>query len=205
MEKILICPQTIYKFNSGKVLLEHTINEVSRLDWQENLNNYRSVNVSLHKAGKFAKLHEWFEECLSSVKEEVQFACEKLTVTQSWANLTKTGQWHHKHIHQNSIVSGIYYLNDSNSYTLFGLDNIWNYEKSTGGMIKLNYDDYETLSIIHKHKPVKGDLILFPSTLFHAVEQNTSHEERYSISFNSFANGKLGNDQFLSVLNLEIT
>jgi uncharacterized protein (TIGR02466 family) len=32
-------------------------------------------------------------------------------ITQSWLNYTETNQYHHKHAHPNSIVSGVFYIN----------------------------------------------------------------------------------------------
>jgi hypothetical protein len=33
-------------------------------------------------------------------------------ITQSWLNYTETNQYHHKHEHPNSLVSGVFYVND---------------------------------------------------------------------------------------------
>ncbi len=32
-------------------------------------------------------------------------------ITQSWLNYTETNQYHHKHQHPNSLVSGVFYIN----------------------------------------------------------------------------------------------
>jgi hypothetical protein len=32
-------------------------------------------------------------------------------ITQSWLNYTKRNQYHHKHQHPNSLVSGVFYIN----------------------------------------------------------------------------------------------
>lgn len=204
MEKIQICPQIIYKFQSNEKLCEDTLNDIRGVEWTPSATNLQSSrSKSLHKEEKFATIHEWFEDCLNLIKDEIQFECERLKITQSWGNLSMKGHWHHKHMHNNSMVSGVYYLTDTNACIYFGVDNIWNYDKYTGGIIKLNYSDIDTTSIIYKHKPSKGELLLFPSTLFHAVETNNG-EDRYSISFNSFADGKIGNDEFLSTINFVI-
>ena len=33
-------------------------------------------------------------------------------ITQSWLNYTKRNQYHHKHQHPNSLVSGVFYINE---------------------------------------------------------------------------------------------
>ena len=37
-------------------------------------------------------------------------------------------------------------------------------------------------------------LVLFPSHLVHSTEKNNSDEDRYSLAFNYFVEGDLGND-----------
>ena len=63
-------------------------------------------------------------------------------ITQSWLNYTKEGQYHHKHAHPNSIISGVLYINADKDndkifffkekYELFRPEikeyNIWNSE-----------------------------------------------------------------------------
>ena len=47
--------------------------------------------------------------------------------------------------------------------------------------------------------PVKsGNLILFPSNLFHGVRMNQSNKDRYSISFNTWTLDDLGKAEDLT-------
>ena len=49
-----------------------------------------------------------------------------------------------------------------------------------------------------------GKLVLFPSTLLHAVAKNKSDVERISLSFNTFIKGQLGGAQnSLQALNIK--
>ena len=43
----------------------------------------------------------------------------KLYVTQSWLNYTEENQFHHKHSHPNSIISGVLYFNSNNDNIKF--------------------------------------------------------------------------------------
>ena len=45
------------------------------------------------------------------IKENVS-----LDVTQSWANFTQKGQYHHKHNHSNSVLSGVFYVKADETY-----------------------------------------------------------------------------------------
>ena len=50
--------------------------------------------------------------------------------------------------------------------------------------------------------PQRNDLILFSSGLQHFVEPNKTAEPRYSIAFNTFIKGKLGDYRDVSELTL---
>jgi len=214
MEKLSVCPQTLYKFNSSNELLLETYAIVEKLKWE---NNSRSINTMGRLPGPigkkqniitrnpdFANLHAWFNSCLNQVRLELNYVCEKISVSSSWVNRTATGEWFHRHMHNNSILSGVYYLTEGNARTVFGVDNIWNYDKFTKGLIKLSYENEDTMSILHKHRGTPGELIIFPSVLQHAVEIHRDSGIRYSISFNSFLNGSVGYDEYLSGVKINL-
>ena len=55
-------------------------------------------------------------------------------------------------------------------------------------------------SIDHWNFPVKhGQLVLFPSFLYHKVEKNSGEETRVSLSFNTFINGDINNHNTLKI------
>ena len=205
MEKLKILPQTVYKFKCDKKLLK-TINTLMESEqWEESKFNFRTVDERLEKKSSYNELIKWFDECLNQVKIELEFQCDKLKITQCWGNKNPFGHWHHPHIHSNSIVSGVFYVNSSNSNTWFSLKNIWdcldvvNYKP-----FKLIYNESSSM-IIHKNPTIAGELIIFPSTLYHSVDEHkTGDEYRHSISFNAFPTGKIGSFSALSGLEIEI-
>ena len=109
-------------------------------------------------------------------------------ITQSWINYTATNQFHHRHSHSNSYISGVFYINA-------------NKEVDTISFYKANYpaiDLYKTkYNIFNSNSwwyPVKtGDIILFPSSLEHAVDKKKGTNIRISLSFNVFLKGTIGN------------
>jgi uncharacterized protein (TIGR02466 family) len=118
-------------------------------------------------------------------------------VTQSWFNYTKPGQFHHRHNHPNSILSGVFYFNADP-------------EKDK---IQFSNDIYRTISIPAKEWTIRnsktwwvpvatGDLIIFPSYLEHMVEQTVSDETRISLAFNTFAKGYFGDEVSNTALHL---
>jgi uncharacterized protein (TIGR02466 family) len=115
----------------------------------------------------------------------------------SWINRHHTGDFGQLHNHQNSLLSGCFYLGvtektggirfyKSNSWTnLFPLAVNVEYEK-------LNHFNalYTTIN------PKQGTIVLFPSHLEHTVEKNNDELFRYSMAFNFYVRGKFGKEEF---------
>jgi len=120
-----------------------------------------------------------------------------LRFTQSWANYTEPGQYHHKHEHPNSFLSGVLYINADPTK-----DKIYFY-KNGYQQIKLpteNFNLYNSDS--WWFEVATCDLLLFPSSLTHMVETTKSDQTRISISFNTFPKGYVGGDLDLTGLHL---
>ena len=69
--------------------------------------------------------------------------------------------------------------------------------------LKLNLDEQKISYYNMMNMPVqmeKHDLFLFPSDVSHQIEKNQSTEPRYSIAFNSFVKGKLGDYDYANLL-----
>lgn len=118
-----------------------------------------------------------------------------LKFTQSWCNYTEKGQFHHKHAHPNSFISGVFYpqANKQKDKIVFYRDG---YQQ-----IKIKTDDWNTWNSESWWFNVgSGDLILFPSGLTHMVETVESDELRISLSFNTFPEGYLGDSDELTAL-----
>jgi uncharacterized protein (TIGR02466 family) len=113
-------------------------------------------------------------------------------ITSSWFVKFSKNSWAQKHIHSNSIFSGVIYLNnDLGGEICFHKDN--RYHNISYPTIELEYDSWNAInSDFWKFKPKKGDIFLFPSNVTHSVEKNLSDNERISLAFNVFARGKFG-------------
>jgi hypothetical protein len=120
-----------------------------------------------------------------------------LYITQSWSNYTEPGQWHHKHAHPNSFISGVFYPQADRL-----VDKIYFY-KSGYERIKLQPDTWNHWnSESWWYEVGAGDLILFPSHLEHMVQTKVGDETRVSIAFNTFLKGHIGVDESLTGLQL---
>lgn len=120
-----------------------------------------------------------------------------LRITQSWFNYSKPGQFHHKHAHPNSYLSGVFYVQaDKESDKIF-------FYKDGYQQIKLLVDNFNVFNSDSWWLPVEtGDLVIFPSSLTHMVEPVTSDQTRISLAFNTFPVGSVGSDDDLTELKL---
>ena len=105
-----------------------------------------------------------------------------------WANINPPGGMNNPHVHPNALFSGVYYVKS----------------QPQAGRLKI-YDPrpgIQTMMPIRKegqmHKdlwrdvnldPVEGRIIMFPSWLWHSVEENKSNDVRISVSFNFIQEG----------------
>jgi uncharacterized protein (TIGR02466 family) len=118
-------------------------------------------------------------------------------ITQSWLNYTSKGQFHHKHNHPNSILSGVFYFSADASRDKIILYNE-KYKQITIPTKQFNLYNSETWWFAVK----TGSLVIFPSHLTHMVEQIVSDDTRVSLAFNVFANGYFGDEDSLTALHI---
>ena len=187
-----ICSQLIYEFRIPDTLLDTTLKNVKKLDFEVNHDNLSSKNKYIFKNHEFLELKNFCLEKISSIYQKY-YVSGKIQITQSWANKSDRGQWHHPHYHPNSLISMVLYLTDSDAYTWFSVKNIWYETCSSLNILLLEKPSELKTHIIHKEKTTAGKLMIFPSVLYHSVGENNSVDTRYSISCNSFIEGDLGN------------
>jgi len=122
----------------------------------------------------------------------------QLYITQSWLNFTETNQFHHQHNHQNSVISGVLYLNcDKKNDKIFFL-NPKTYEQIKPKINNFNIWNSETWWF-----PLETtQLIMFPSSITHQVDTKKGNNTRVSLAFNTFYKGTLGSNASLTELKL---
>jgi uncharacterized protein (TIGR02466 family) len=191
-----IFPTPIY---SSTVTIPETIkNFADKLEYMDNLYNKRSV---------ISNILDYVE--MESIKSQVimhlnnyckNIICNEnisLRLTQSWFNITKTNESHHKHSHKNSIISGVLYLEpESPSSIIFFKETPSIFQLAKNTQHEYNAEQF---SVSTK----RGMLLLFPSDLQHSVQVNTANEERLSIAFNTFYSGVLGDEDGLTLLEIK--
>jgi len=198
MENYNILPQTIYKFYCDQKILDKSLEHIKNIDYKDMEFNSCSKDRMINNHRELNELHNWFQSCVNEVTHDLNFK-DQLTITQSWSTRSTSGQWHHPHIHQYSIISGVFYLTDSNAETCFSIPSIWELPN-----IFCHSIDRDNTKIDHRNKTEKGCLIIFPSSLPHYVNEHYDSDPRYIVSFNTFFNGSMGNLNNFAGANLKI-
>jgi len=192
-------PTPVSFFELGRELSVKESEFLLNLEQKSNENNATSKERCLLDDPKLASLREFIEASVSMYFKEIYSPKNKvnLRITQSWVNYTKPGQKHHRHNHANSFISGVFYIK-ANKET----DRI-HFFKGGYQQIKLPVDQWNSYNSESWWLPVgTGELILFPSSLTHMVEEVKGEDIRVSMSFNTFPVGHVGSDANLSGLYL---
>lgn len=147
----------------------------------------------------FTKYSDAFMKELLAVKGDAQ-------MTQSWLNKNRPGEHTPRHLHSNSFVSGVFYIDVPEVSALVFHSN----KKMFGGFV-LEYARDPMLSpkTIFGHEDITvpvttNDLVLFESSLVHSVPPNTSSSDRWSLAFNTITKGEIGSVQGLNSIKVAI-
>ena len=179
--------------------LELKFVDKNKKDFYKNDGNITSNNNYILNEKPFANIKKELDLRIQDYFNKVISPANNITpyITQSWLNYTETNQYHHKHAHPNSLVSGVFYINCLEEHD----------------KIKFFNDNYQTIKLEIKNWNMwnseswwfsvkTGDVILFPSSLTHMVETKQGDNTRISLAFNVFIKGTVGNKTSLTELTL---
>lgn len=159
--------------------------------------NVTSVNNYILNEPEMADLNKFVTDQLNEYLKQVykpKYPAE-VFITQSWLNWTKKGEFHHKHAHPNSFISGVLYI-----ATDLTKDKITFYNSGYKQLQIATYH-YDILNSDSWWVNVKtGDIVMFPSSLTHNVENVIADDVRVSLAFNSFIKGTFGDSRSLTEL-----
>lgn len=169
-------------------------------DTRSNLGNLTSLDNYILDNKQLQKLKKSFEEKVFDFFRNIYQPNDKvgIRITQSWINYSSTGQYHHKHAHPNSFISGVFYVDTNENDKIFFFNEKYSYLK----IDPQEYHEYNSESWWMEAK--KGRLYLFPSSLVHCVEEiKDPNHTRVSLSFNTFLTGNIGGNSYLTELILK--
>jgi len=195
-------PQPVGIYKLDRDLTKKEIDFIKDQETRPNTGNVTSKNNTILCSRTLTKLRDFIESSLSDYFKTVYNPKHNvnLRITQSWCNYTEPGQYHHKHAHPNSFVSGVFYP-QANRET----DKLYFYRDGFQ-QIKFPPNDWNLWNSDSWWFEVgTGDLVLFPSSLVHMVETVKGEDTRISLSFNTFPVGLVGNEIDLTGLKLEYT
>lgn len=165
----------------------------------KNSGNISSNNTYILKVKELESIKGFIEECIIDYFQKVLRVSDNVKpyITQSWLTYTKKKEFHHRHEHPNSYVSGVFYFNADKEN-----DNIQFYEKRYN-TITPDFKEYNIYNSSSWTFPVQsGDLVMFPSSLSHDVKIKKGNNLRISLAFNTFVKGILGLEKSLTELKL---
>ncbi len=194
-----IFPTPIYisKLNREITNKELSFIDKTKLEVYNNEGNTTSNDNYILNNKPFKNLKEELDLRIQDYFDKVISPANSITpyITQSWLNYTETNQYHHKHAHPNSLVSGVFYINSHEEHDKI---KFFNEKYQT---IKPEVKDWNIWNSQSWWFSVKtGDIILFPSSLTHMVETKQGDNTRISLAFNVFIKGTIGNNKNLTEL-----
>ena len=186
MQLYQLFPIPIGKFQYDNIT-QKELDFIKKLEYKDNLGNQISVNKDVLESRELKKIKKFIE---SSVREYFNFtSCPNkeldIYVHLSWTNITNNGQFHHKHRHPNSFLSGVFYLQT--------LDDRIYFHREGYSMLSVPPTEFNMYNSITWWYPAEtGTLLIFPSDLTHHVQKVTHDTPRISLSFNTWLRGPVG-------------
>jgi len=194
-------PQPVAVYKLERDLTRQELSFIKNQETRPNESNKTSVDSRILHNKEMTKLKEFIEIKVAEYFQTVYNPKTNvdLQIIQSWTNYTEPGQFHHKHNHPNSFVSGVFYP-QANIET----DKIHFYRD---GFQQITFDS-KNWNIWNSQlwwlEVGTNFLILFPSSLTHMVETVKGNQTRISLSFNTFPNGSVGDEIGLSGLKINV-
>jgi len=190
-------PTPIGFYELDKPLLDKEIRFIKDLETRTNEGNTTSLDNYLLKSKEMKRIAAFIDKSVQDYFQAVYAPKHEVKpyVTQSWSNYTNKGQFHHKHAHPNSFISGVFYVaaDPAKDRIFFYKDKYEPIKVKTESWNSWNSDSWW-------FEVGTGKVVLFPSNLTHMVETVKAEDTRISIAFNTFLEGVIGDSQNLTEL-----
>ena len=180
-----------YKLENYKQINKELLNYIFELQKKDKKGNIRSnrggwhsPNFDLVNPGPPINFINSFKNFLKQImKDEFgwEYVPNKQRIVAMWAIINKKNSYNVLHNHQNCYLSSAYYIKKP---------------KNSGHITFYDPKEVKTYRFpeIEKHTPYsaetvtieaeEGDLLIFPSYLYHSVGENLSEDDRIIVSFN---------------------
>ena len=129
---------------------------------------------------EFGDIHDFIFQSVRQYIDETQMDFD-FKRTEGWLNLYEKGDYQEYHEHNPSILSAVYFVNESNSSLCF------NSPYMDQHIIKYQNDKLNTHESIW-YKSIPGRCVVFRSYLLHCVSKHMDDNPRFSFAYNFFKN-----------------
>lgn len=197
MRSFDLFPVLVTEYELGRDLTEKEIEVIKNklLDLKQNEGNKHSSDTQVLDDENLVELRAFCEESIKDFCKQFFERESNLRLTQSWLNKNVTGEYHHKHCHPNSFVSGVFYVRAESE------DKLYFHNQNPRSRYFLdpsrNWNKWNSPSWWLPAR--QGCLLVFLSDTEHSVAA-TSSIERISLSFNTFLDEDYGSPDSLTFL-----
>ena len=160
---------------------------VADVDSNKEFSSSSSVDRNILNKKPYKEIKKHIEEHFYNYVYNALELKQEFKITTSWLTKTLCNQKAPYHNHNNCMYSGVLYLKTPKEKAAITFEN---YENKRFHLIPKNYNLFNTREFVIDTSP--GDIVIFPSELFHKININSFNEERISLAFNFFPVGKLG-------------
>ena len=205
-----------YRFYYDKEKMPSVLNELGKLEFRPNGGEYPNNSnwiwngvsedgngSNLHELPAFSEFFAWIQECLDEVASDMGMTC-KLKINSAWAHLNRPGDHFYEHTHANTFISSNYYASGhAADKTIWLFPNPYFHATNIypcGPMIAGEEDKY---FITHEEPTEPGKYLVFPPTIVHRAQPNTSNEDRVTIACDAFPNGLI-NQGYTSRMKVQV-
>lgn len=193
-------PTPIYMTNMNRPFTKQELKfvEQQKKHCVKNEGNINTKDNYILNRKEFKNIKKFLDQCCKDYVDRI--ICPKknieLYITQSWLNYTEKNQYHHRHEHPNSVVSGVLYFNSDKDMIKF-FSHI-KYKQISPEIDDSKYNIWNSDSWWFAIE--SGQLVLFPSSTTHQVDTKQGNNTRISLAFNTFYKGRLGLNSSLTEL-----
>ena len=175
---------------------------IADLEMLDNTGNSMSRNDKVLDSEELSSVKQFIDEQILVFKKNLLRMKDEneIYITQSWVNKANPNEFHPKHKHPNSVISGVMFLDDNDDESLPPIRFHRTLEMFP---LEFKFDDLNEFNAsCRAFDPTQGMLMLFPSTVEHDVEKNASGRMRSSLSFNTYVRGTVGGRNQLTQVTL---
>jgi uncharacterized protein (TIGR02466 family) len=158
-------------------------------DITKDLNHFKSIESYCLDLPGMEKLKAYIEKEVKDFYVHGLAIDGDIMITQSWVNKNVKGGGTHAHYHNNSIISGVYYMDVPDNSTLIKFykpdvdrSTVYRLDPQVSPALMSGNPYVQTVANI----PIANhEILLFPSYLPHSVPQMATNDDRWCLAFNT--------------------